>query len=352
MNKINFKTAIPFLIGVSCIGNISNSVNAEIISKEDVKERISRKFILPSDEDIQKMDIEELLEQIKNYDSDIIDMITNMEIINNQIFSLERQIKLIESQKNIYLKEKEKIETKVDKDSKNLNKIKALLVLPTITLNDGIVESIEDVFNENNNNENFGEKIESNSESLLSNYEYKKKHLSELKKLKEVLDRESQRVNETKAKVQLRIEEINRRNIATTNPYGSQGTNVSIPSNIDSSELIRRIIDITAQQIGIPYVWGGATPNGFDCSGLLKYSFGQAGVSIPRVARDQQKASRKISYEELRPGDLVFWNYPATHVALYIGEGKIIESPRTGLNVRSRYIKPTEKGINYGRILE
>lgn len=352
MKNIKYLSLASIIFGVSILSVNPTNVNADILSKENLKEKISRKFILPSDEDIDKMSIEQLLEEIKNYDSEIIDMITNMEIINNQIFSLENQIKMFESQKNLYLKQKETIDNKISKDNKNINKLKALLSLPSITLNDGIAESIESVLEDTNNTEKTSEQIESNTDSLLLNYEYKKKHLEDLKILKTMLDEESKKVNETKSKVQLRIDEINRRAVATTNPYGSQGDNVSIPSNIESSELIRRIIDITAQQIGIPYVWGGATPNGFDCSGLLKYSFGQAGVTIPRVARDQQKASRKISYEELRPGDLIFWNYPATHVALYIGEGKIIESPRTGLNVRSRYFKPTEKGINYGRIIE
>lgn len=323
-----------------------------IIDQNKIQDKLTRKFILPSDEDIKRMSEEELLEEIKNYDSDIIDMIENINIINGQIKMLESQIKLINKQKKSYLDKDDELKKESENKSLELNKIKALLNLPSIYLTKDTKNNILTAFNKIEESKVKNEKISTNIDSLDISGEYKENYLKEIEDLKLYLDKESIKVSETKSKVTLRIEELNQREIQNRNPYASQGVNVDIPNNIETSELIRNIIDITSQQIGIPYLWGGTTPNGFDCSGLLYYSFAKAGVSIPRVAKDQQKSCQKINYNELKPGDLVFWNNPATHVALYIGEGKIIESPRTGLNVRSRYIKSTEKGINFGRILK
>lgn len=328
------------------IGNANN-----IIKEDEVKEKLSRKFILPSDEDIDKMSVEQLLEEIKNYDSDIIDMITNIETVNNQINVLENQIKSIDEQKDFYLEKDTNLKKENEIKSTNINKIKAFLNLPSVTLSEDGSKKLLREFNYIEESKKTSKQLNLKMDSLELNHKFKEEHLLEIRKMKDFLDKESLKVSETKSKVELRIEELNRRELSSSNPYSAQGNNVSIPDNIDSTSLIRNIIDITAQQIGVPYVWGGTTPRGFDCSGLLQYSFSKAGVHIPRVARDQQKVSKKISFEELRPGDLVFWNYPATHVALYIGDGKIIEAPRTGLNVRSRYVKSSEKGINYGRIL-
>lgn len=327
-------------------------VDDTIIDQNKIQDKLSRKFILPSDEDIEKMSEEELLDEIKNYDSEIIDMIENINIINGQIEMLENQIKSIDKQKESYLKK----ENELKKESKNkdfeLNKIRAFLNLPSIRLTKNTESNILTIFDKIEERKVTNKKISVNIDYLNISGEHKENYLKEIENLKSYLDEESNKVANTKSKVNLRIEELNRREVQDNNPYISQGSNVDIPNNIETSELIKNIIDITSQQIGIPYLWGGTTQKGFDCSGLLYYSFGKAGISIPRVARDQQKVCEKINYDELKPGDLVFWNNPATHVALYIGEGKIIEAPRTGLNVRSRYIKTTERGINFGRILK
>lgn len=89
-------------------------------------------------------------------------------------------------------------------------------------------------------------------------------------------------------------------------------------------------------QIGKPYQWGGNGPASFDCSGLTVGALGSAGIRLPRTTDAQYAASTKIGYDALRPGDLIFYGTPGSvwHVALYSGNGMMIEAPRAGLDVR------------------
>ncbi|MET0788683.1 MAG: NlpC/P60 family protein, partial [Cellulomonas sp.] len=89
-------------------------------------------------------------------------------------------------------------------------------------------------------------------------------------------------------------------------------------------------------KIGLPYIWGGVGPAGYDCSGLTMTSWRTAGVNLARTTRDQYKQVLKISYNELRPGDLVFWSTDPNnvdaiyHVALWAGNGQIMEASKPG----------------------
>ncbi len=104
---------------------------------------------------------------------------------------------------------------------------------------------------------------------------------------------------------------------------------VTLPSDI--SEQAKALILEAEKYLGIPYLWGGTTPEGFDCSGLMQYVFAAEGISIPRVSQDQQSFATKITMSEIKPGDLVF-NKPscATHVGMYIGNDMYIHAPHTG----------------------
>ncbi|MGW2179932.1 NlpC/P60 family protein [Streptomyces sp. NPDC001732] len=87
-------------------------------------------------------------------------------------------------------------------------------------------------------------------------------------------------------------------------------------------------------QIGKPYVWGAEGPDSFDCSGLTSQAWAKAGRVIPRTSQEQWRQLRKVPLNALRPGDLVIYFPKATHVALYIGNGLVVQAPRPGSRVK------------------
>jgi cell wall-associated NlpC family hydrolase len=90
--------------------------------------------------------------------------------------------------------------------------------------------------------------------------------------------------------------------------------------------------------VGKPYRFGGSSPSGFDCSGLVLYSYKQAGVALPHSTDKQRSASRVVKVAELRRGDLLFFNQEGKkhgHVGIYVGEGKFVHAPSSGKSVRS-----------------
>ncbi|MER5808667.1 NlpC/P60 family protein [Streptomyces sp. NPDC002033] len=86
--------------------------------------------------------------------------------------------------------------------------------------------------------------------------------------------------------------------------------------------------------VGRPYVWGSTGPSGFDCSGLMVWSYRQAGVSLPRTSQAQRYAGRQVPLSQAQPGDLVTYRSDASHVGMYVGNGQVIHAPYPGARVR------------------
>lgn len=108
------------------------------------------------------------------------------------------------------------------------------------------------------------------------------------------------------------------------------GYTYDVPPQLAAKEAI---VASGYQYMGVPYVWGGSTPAGFDCSGYTSYLYAQQGISLPRTAADQQYAATPISEAEAQPGDLVFWGSPAYHVGIYLGGGQYLHAPAPGQSV-------------------
>ncbi|MEV7398951.1 C40 family peptidase [Streptomyces sp. NPDC091267] len=102
------------------------------------------------------------------------------------------------------------------------------------------------------------------------------------------------------------------------------------PPSEEGGEAVRYAIG----QIGKPYVWGAEGPGSFDCSGLTSQAWASAGRTIPRTSQEQWRQLRKVAVSALRPGDLVIYFPKATHVALYIGNGLVVQAPRPGSQVK------------------
>ena len=94
-----------------------------------------------------------------------------------------------------------------------------------------------------------------------------------------------------------------------------------------------RAARLARRYIGVPYAWGGASPHGFDCSGLVMYVYSKLGVRLPHHAASQYRYGRKVSRWGLKPGDLVFFS-GLGHVGLFIGNGRFIDAPQSGEVVR------------------
>ena len=116
----------------------------------------------------------------------------------------------------------------------------------------------------------------------------------------------------------------------STSGSGSNSPTVTVDP---SSPFGSQVVSIAMSYIGTPYVWGGASPGGFDCSGLVMYSFAQLGVQLPHSSYAQFNYGIPVSYDQLQPGDLVFFD-SLGHVGLYIGGGEYVDAPYTGAYVR------------------
>ncbi|MBU3189579.1 C40 family peptidase [Clostridium bowmanii] len=132
------------------------------------------------------------------------------------------------------------------------------------------------------------------------------------------------------------------RNAAATNQSPATSSVTQGSSTFSSSSLLA----YASNFLGVPYVWGGTSPSGFDCSGFTQYVFAHFGVDLPRVSEDQQNVGTLISRDNLQPGDLVFFGTPAHHVGIYVGDGNMINAPHTGAVLRTQ---PLNSDFTYGR---
>lgn len=122
----------------------------------------------------------------------------------------------------------------------------------------------------------------------------------------------------------------------STQTYKSSPSATAVKTVFSGTASGAEAVRIAKSYIGVPYVYGGTTPNGFDCSGFVQYVYRQMGISINRVAADQARNGVYVAKEDLQPGDLVFFAKPGRtihHVGMYVGNGQYIHAPYTGRTI-------------------
>ena len=114
--------------------------------------------------------------------------------------------------------------------------------------------------------------------------------------------------------------------------------NLSLPAGVSDPPPVLgsagAALAFAAAQISKPYRWGAAGPDAYDCSGLVQQAWAAAGIALPRVAKDQFAATTRISFADLQPGDLVFFEKGIGHVGIFVGDGVMVDAPHTGALVQ------------------
>jgi cell wall-associated NlpC family hydrolase len=135
----------------------------------------------------------------------------------------------------------------------------------------------------------------------------------------------------------------------TTGAAGAAGIAAGAGPGMSAGEL-RAFLTAAESRLGLPYVWGAAGPNSFDCSGLVQWSLARAGLAMPRVAADQARTGPQVPLSRLQPGDLLFYHTDPTapayisHVAIYLGGGLMIQAPEPGMSVE---VVPADFGAGF-----
>lgn len=166
-----------------------------------------------------------------------------------------------------------------------------------------------------------------------------KESKNELENIKSNIEKENEELKSNQDDVEKQIKDLEDQknnilkyiqdNMALLNADEGVTIPVTLPSDI--SPKAKAIIEEAEKYLKVPYLWGGESPQGFDCSGLMQYVFNAQSVDIPRTSQEQQSFAKPISMAEIKPGDLVFNKVAeATHVGMYIGYDMYIQAPHTG----------------------
>ena len=115
----------------------------------------------------------------------------------------------------------------------------------------------------------------------------------------------------------------------------------AVTHSAESRSIGRSAAHIAKAQVGAPYRYGGSNPSGFDCSGLVYFSYGSAGYRVPRTSAQQYRASSPIPVSQARPGDLLFFRYErqVSHVGIYLGNQRFVHAPSSGKHVTTASLR-------------
>ncbi len=157
--------------------------------------------------------------------------------------------------------------------------------------------------------------------------------LAERRQLLASIRTEIQQIKAQEAQRQLQLAREAQQRLATAPAASTPGAAPPEGSTAAPPSIHGGVVGIAMRYLGVPYVWGGASPSGFDCSGFVMYVFAQIGVGLPHSSYAQYGMGAPVSMSQLQPGDLVFFA-GASHVGIYIGGGQFIHAPHTGDHVK------------------
>lgn len=308
---------------------------------------------LPTFAEPNELSLEQAVQNIQEYDNKIEYNMDKLNDLKGQILEKENNIKdnekkLIEAQKIV--------DERDDQLSKRLKGIQMsggleatpMQYLDAVLSSDDILDAVKKV--------SLISQICTSDKNLILEANKSKGKLSdikndvqnqenELQKNKDDIEKQIKDLEDEKSNL---IKYVKENNVLLND---DKGITVPITLSSDITGEAKAVIEEAEKYLKVPYIWGGESPEGFDCSGLMQYVFKSKGIDIPRISQDQQSAAKSISMAEIKPGDLVFnKSSESTHVGMYIGDDMYIQAPHTGDVVKISRL--SNSGMKYvGRIL-
>ncbi|MGE5626592.1 MAG: NlpC/P60 family protein [Solirubrobacterales bacterium] len=350
MNKKIVSTISVFLF---TLGLFCTSVSADVASdKAKMKQIQTERSSLENKVTVMDNQIESIMIKMKNNDNDISNVQTQIKQAQADIAKAEDNIKAEqllygERMRAMYISGSAISYVDILLDSKSFS---------------DLVSRIDNI-----------SRILSYNQSVIDDFKAKK---AEVDSKKAALETQNQKLLALKADNEAKLADLNKQksdqNVlisqlkAQERQYGAQilaaqaaelaasrnaisklkNTPVAIDSRGKAAYSSNAVLAYASNYLGVPYVWGGTTPRGFDCSGFVQYVYAHFGINLPRVSQDQQNVGTLVTRANLQPGDLVFFGDPAHHVGIYVGNGNMIDAPHTGDVIK---IEPLHTDFTYGR---
>ncbi|MCD2348386.1 C40 family peptidase [Clostridium guangxiense] len=308
---------------ISVIDNEIGKINNDISSTNN---KISESKAKISDEQQKLNEAQEQIEEeqsiyrqrvkamyISNTDMQYIEVILNSKTFSDLIDNVENVKNLIQYDTNII--------DNINKQKQSIDNQKKTLEADNFKL--------EKLQSENRSKLNaLNSKKAEQNKLMASEKAEENNHKADMEKIQSAMDAEKKKLQAL--------------NVSTSSGSSSGSssvnkiTNPTVNPSPSSSASGLAIVKYASQFVGVPYVWGGESPSGFDCSGLVQYVYAQFGISLPRTSEAQVGCGSPVT-GDLEPGDLLFFE-PASdgpgHVGIYAGDNTFIEAPHTGANVR------------------
>lgn len=297
--------------------------------------------------------IEQAVQIVQECDNKIENNIYNLNKLQEQIIEKENEIQdnkkeLIEAQDNVNKREDQLAERLNGIQLNGGFEVTSMQYIDALISSDNILDAVKKA--------TFISQICTRDKNLVLEAKESKEKLLVIENN---IDKEREELEKNKADVKNTINELEDQKDRLLKYIQSNGnmlfnyTDITVPVTLqcDMTETARSLIEEAEKYLKVPYMWGGETPKGFDCSGLMRYVFKSQGIELPRMSDEQQKIATSINIKEIKPGDLVFNKASSsTHVGLYIGNDMFIQAPRSGDVVKIS--KLSSSNMKYvGRIL-